>query len=56
LICEDLDITLGGASHAQHTVTHTLSVRLSGASTLRYIGDPQITYSNITGASTLQKR
>jgi len=57
LICEDLDITLSGASNAQHTVTQTLKVRLSGASILRYVGDPQILPSSIiTGGSTLQRR
>jgi len=56
MTCDNLIANFSGASRASLTVLETLSVKLSGASTLRYDGNPQITYSNITGSSTLQRR
>jgi hypothetical protein len=56
MVCDNLNAVLSGASNAQLTVLKTLSATLSGASILRYDGDPTIIHSKITGASSLQKR
>ncbi|MCL2413680.1 MAG: DUF2807 domain-containing protein [Bacteroidales bacterium] len=56
MICDNLIANLSGASRAEFTVLETLSARLSGASVLRYNGNPQIIFSDISGASSLQRR
>ncbi len=49
------DITLSGASRATVYVDGRLSIDLSGASTLRYSGEPAIGELSITGSSTLSR-
>jgi Putative auto-transporter adhesin, head GIN domain len=48
-----LDIELSGASRAELTVTESLSAALSGASSLRYRGSPQVTKSDVSGGSSI---
>jgi hypothetical protein len=50
-----LDIQLSGASTAFLTILNSMSVELSGASTLNYKGDPVITQINTSGASNINK-
>ena len=50
------DITLRDASRGVFNLKETLNVRLSGASTLEYIGEPAIDTLEITGASTFRKK
>lgn len=52
---ETLDIKLSGASNAYLTILNSMSVELSGASTLNYKGDPVITQINTSGASNINK-
>ncbi|MCL2027908.1 MAG: DUF2807 domain-containing protein [Bacteroidales bacterium] len=56
MVCDDLKANFSGASSASITVLNNLSAVLSGASTLRYDGNPTIVKSNLSGASTLRKR
>jgi hypothetical protein len=56
MICDFLNADFSGASKGECTVLQKLSVSLSGASTLRYDGFPQIIFEKITGSSTLQRR
>lgn len=50
-----LDVKLSGASTAFLTILNSMSVELSGASTLNYMGDPVITQINTSGASNINK-
>ncbi len=52
---ETLDVKLSGASTAFLTILNSMSVELSGASTLNYKGDPVITQINTSGASHINK-
>ncbi len=52
---ETLDVKLSGASTAFLTILNSMSVELSGASTLNYKGDPVITHINTSGASNINK-
>lgn len=52
---ETLDVKLSGASTAFLTILNSMSVELSGASTLNYKGDPVITQINTSGASNINK-
>lgn len=52
---ETLDVKLSGASTAFLTILNSMSVELSGASTLNYKGDPVITSINTSGASNINK-
>lgn len=52
---ETLDIKLSGASNAYLTILNSMSVELSGASTLNYKGDPVITSISTSGASNIHK-
>jgi len=52
---ETLDVKLSGASSAFLTILTSMSVDLSGASTLNYKGDPVITHINTSGASNINK-
>ncbi len=56
MFCNHLDAELSGASKARFTALETLSVELSGGSTLRYDGDPRIIHSDISGGSSLKRR
>jgi hypothetical protein len=49
-----LDAELSGASSGVVRVTDELAVDLSGASSLTYAGDPEITSQEVTGASSLE--
>lgn len=52
---DTLDIKLSGASNAYLTILNSMSVELSGASTLNYKGEPIITHLNTSGASHINK-
>ena len=49
----DLDIGVSGASKAAVNVTGTLSASASGASNIRYSGDPKIKKSDTSGSSSI---
>jgi hypothetical protein len=51
----ELTIDLSGASHAEVTVTTSLSAGASGASALRYAGSPTVERAETSGASTIQQ-
>ncbi len=51
---DDLTIDLSGASSATVYVTGTISAGASGASALRYTGNPTFTRKDVSGASTIQ--
>lgn len=53
LTVRHLDATLSGASHAVVAVSDTLAVQATGASMLRYLGTPDITRSQTSGASSV---
>jgi len=53
---EDADVDLSGASSGAVNAAKTLAVNLSGASTLSYLGQPEISSQSITGASQLKRR
>jgi hypothetical protein len=50
------DIELSGASNANMDISGTLNVNLSGASKLRYSGNPTIGKKSVTGASELENK
>jgi predicted small secreted protein len=50
-----LMIEVSGASHAEITVTDSLSASASGASALRYAGSPTVTKSDASGVSTIEQ-
>jgi hypothetical protein len=52
----DADIDLSGASDATLDINGRLDVTLSGASTLRYSGNPTLGTINISGGSELERR
>ncbi len=54
LMASDLTIDLSGASSATVFVTGTISAGVSGASALRYRGNPSFTRKDTSGASTIQ--
>ena len=54
LTIDQLTIDLSGASHADVSVTGSLSAGASGASTLRYAGSPTVSRSETSGASTIE--
>jgi hypothetical protein len=51
---EDADLDLSGASSGRLLVSKSLTVKASGASDVRYRGNPELR-SNLSGASTLRK-
>ena len=55
LIADNTILDLSGASVAEVNSTKSLSVSGSGGSKVYYKGNPTITKSNLSGASTLQK-
>ncbi|MBQ8704813.1 MAG: DUF2807 domain-containing protein [Paludibacteraceae bacterium] len=55
LIVRDLHINVNGASKAEVYVTGTLWAQASGASTIRYEGNPQVLQSLAVGASTIRQ-
>lgn len=56
LVVGNLNIELSGASDAYLSVTETIDIDASGASTLNYKGDAQIGIRNLSGASEIRKR
>ncbi len=54
-VANTVDINLSGASNATIHVLDHLDVVLSGASVLRYYGDPALGNINISGASSITK-
>ena len=54
-VAKEAFFIMSGASDGTINVTDHLDVTLSGASVLRYYGDPEIGNLNITGASSLIK-
>lgn len=53
---DDADVVLSGASNGSIDVSGTLDVNLSGASDLKYYGNPTIGNSSVTGASDLRHK
>ncbi|WP_299534189.1 head GIN domain-containing protein [Ulvibacterium sp.] len=51
----ELDIDLSGASDAYLTVTESIDIEASGASTLRYRGDATVNLRRLSGASEIIK-
>jgi hypothetical protein len=51
----DADIELSGASHANMEINGKMDVSLSGASSLRYAGNPTMGRLDITGASDIKQ-
>ena len=51
----DADVDISGASHVTLTCTATLGGKLSGASTLDYYGDPEVSV-DVTGGSNLNHK
>ncbi|MFC1593223.1 GIN domain-containing protein, partial [Candidatus Omnitrophota bacterium] len=56
LTVNDADIMLSGASDCTLNLSGRLDTKLSGVSTLEYIGEPTLGKMDITGASTLKKK
>jgi uncharacterized protein YjbI with pentapeptide repeats len=52
---EEAQVKLSGASNALLSVSKILSAEASGASHLRYIGNPTTVNSNVSGASSVSK-
>lgn len=56
LITKELFIDLSGASDAYLTVTESIDIKASGASTLRYKGDATVNSEDLSGASEIIKK
>lgn len=52
---QDADLTVSGASHVTVNLSGTLDANISGASTLRYHGNPTMGKISTSGASTIKK-
>jgi hypothetical protein len=52
---EVLVVNLSGASSAEVSVTDSIEASLSGASSLRYRGDPDVSTLDVSGASSIGK-
>ena len=52
----DATVTVSGASHAVVNPSGTLNVDASGASSLQYIGNPNLGTINTSGASTVNRK
>lgn len=55
LTAGDVDVVLSGASSADVEVTGALDARLSGSSTLHYLGEPTSIDESVSGASRLRR-
>ncbi len=55
-ITQDADITLSGASKCVVSPNVRMDVKVSGASTLEYTGEPEIGVLDVSGASTFRKK
>ncbi|MGI9551654.1 MAG: head GIN domain-containing protein [Aurantibacter sp.] len=56
LLVERLEIDLSGASEAFLSVSETIDIDASGASTLNYKGNADIIHKRLSGASEIRKR
>jgi hypothetical protein len=54
LTAGDAEVVLSGASDAEVAVTGVLDARLSGSSTLHYLGEPATINESVSGASRLR--
>jgi hypothetical protein len=55
LSVEDLKMEMSGASEAYLSISKSIDIRASGASSLKFKGDAKITYKRLTGASEIVK-
>jgi len=53
LVVDSFRISLSGASDTEVTVNDSIEASLSGASSLSYAGDPDVSTLETTGASTI---
>jgi hypothetical protein len=51
----ELNAELSGASNASVSVSNTISAEVSGASTLRYGGNPRFVRKDVSGASSIER-
>jgi hypothetical protein len=56
LALQNADMNLNGGSQADLTVNGKLTVRLSGGSSLKYSGNPQIDQINVSGGSSISRK
>ncbi|MEM9835830.1 MAG: head GIN domain-containing protein [Bacteroidota bacterium] len=56
LVVDNLNLDLSGASSTRITVNETLSLEISGASSLVFMGDGEIISQSITGTSEVSRR
>ena len=56
ILVENLVATLSGASDVKVSISNSLSVKASGASSLSYTGDPSKVDVNASGASSVKQR
>jgi hypothetical protein len=54
-VMQDADVNLSGASSARMDIKGRLDIILTGASTLKYAGNPTLGRTEISGASTLKR-
>lgn len=54
-VVSDYDISTSGASHCEINVLHSLNVSSSGASEIKYKGNPTEVHNEKSGASSLEK-
>lgn len=55
LSVKDLKIKISGASEASLSISESIDIRASGASSLKFKGDAKITYKRLSGASEIVK-
>lgn len=55
LSVKDLQLKMSGASEAFLSISESIDIRASGASSLKFKGDATITYKRLTGASEIVK-
>ncbi|TMM57412.1 DUF2807 domain-containing protein [Maribacter algarum] len=55
LSVKDLKIEMSGASEAYLSISESIDIRASGASSLKFKGDAKITYKRLSGASEIVK-
>lgn len=55
LSVKDLKLEMSGASEAFLSISESIDIRASGASSLQFKGDASITYKRLTGASEIVK-
>lgn len=55
LLCEEASIEISGAGNAQVNVSKTLKSNVSGAADVRYKGNPEKVWSDVSGAGSIKK-